>query len=167
MQQPRIGATAFALTRIEEVRANRRSPDAGIRVAVTGRAEGHFVYDMQLVPSGGEHPGDLVVEGPGGVVFHVPLAREVAIPWILPELGNRDIRRLAADPTASPTYDEVDMTGPTALVFGNEAWGLAEEVAAAVDERASIPMRASAESLNVGIAAAVFLFEAVRQRRRR
>jgi tRNA G18 (ribose-2'-O)-methylase SpoU len=37
---------------------------------------------------------------------------------------------------------------------------------AAVDERASIPMRASAESLNVGIAAAVFLFEAVRQRRR-
>jgi len=108
-----------------------------------------------------------VVRASAGALFHVPLAREVAIPWILPELGNRDIRRLAADPTASPTYDEVDMTGPTALVFGNEAWGLAEEVAAAVDERASIPMRASAESLNVGIAAAVFLFEAVRQRRRR
>src|SRR5437660_3121569 len=108
-----------------------------------------------------------VVRASAGALFHVPFAREVAIPWILPELGNRDIRRLAADPTALPTYDEVDMTGPTALVFGNEAWGLAEEVAAAVDERASIPMRASAESLNVGIAAAVFLFEAVRQRRRR
>jgi TrmH family RNA methyltransferase len=105
------------------------------------------------------------VRASAGALFHVPVAREVALPWILPELGNRDIQRLAADPTALPTYDEVDMTGPTALVFGNEAWGLAEEVAAAV--RASIPMRASAESVNVGIAAAVFLFEAVRQRRRR
>jgi tRNA G18 (ribose-2'-O)-methylase SpoU len=85
----------------------------------------------------------------------------------LTELGARNIRRVAADPTATATYDEVDMRGPSALVFGNEAWGLPGEAVATVDERASIPMRASAESLNVGIAAAVFLFEAVRQRRRR
>lgn len=73
MQQPRIGATDFALTRIEQVRANRRQPDAGIRVAITGRADGAFVYDMQLVPAGAEHPGDMLVEGPKGIVFHVPL----------------------------------------------------------------------------------------------
>jgi Fe/S biogenesis protein NfuA len=73
MQQPRIGATEFALTRIEQVRANRRQPDAGIRVAITGRADGQFVYDMQLVAVGAEHPGDMVVEGPRGVAFHVPL----------------------------------------------------------------------------------------------
>ena len=73
MQQPRIDATEFALTRIDQVRANRRQPEAGVRVAVTGRSDGQFVYDMQLVPPGGEHPGDLVVEGPRGVVFHIPL----------------------------------------------------------------------------------------------
>jgi TrmH family RNA methyltransferase len=107
-----------------------------------------------------------VVRASAGALFHVPVAREVAVPWILTELGARNIRRVAADPTATATYDEVDMRGPSALVFGNEAWGLPGEAVAAVDERASIPMSASAESLNVGIAAAVFLFEAVRQRRR-
>lgn len=106
-----------------------------------------------------------VVRASSGAVFHVPVAREVAVPWVLAELGNRHVLRVAADPFATVSYDEVDMRGPSALVFGNEAWGLPEEVAAAVDHRASIPMRASTESLNVGIAAAVFLFEAVRQRR--
>lgn len=108
-----------------------------------------------------------VVRASAGAIFRMPVAREVEIPWILRELGNRGIRRIAADPQAPATYDEVDMRGRCALVFGNEAWGLTEEVLAAVDERASIPMRASAESLNVGISAAVFLFEAVRQRRAR
>jgi len=108
-----------------------------------------------------------VVRASAGALFHVPVAREVAVPWVLAELGSRHIRRVAADPSATASYDEVDMRGPSALVFGNEAWGLPGEAVAVVDERASIPMRASAESLNVGVAAAVFLFEAVRQRRRR
>jgi TrmH family RNA methyltransferase len=108
-----------------------------------------------------------VVRASAGALFHVPVAREVAVPWVLTELGKRHFRRVAADPTATASYDEVDMRGPSALVFGNEAWGLPGEAEGAVDERASIPMRESAESLNVGVAAAVFLFEAVRQRRRR
>lgn len=106
-----------------------------------------------------------VVRASAGAIFHVPVARDVAIPWILTQLGSRGIQRVAADPAAAATYDEVDMGGPCALVFGNEAWGLPEEVLAAVDQRASIPMQAAAESVNVGIAAAVFLFEALRQRR--
>jgi TrmH family RNA methyltransferase len=108
-----------------------------------------------------------VVRASAGALFHLPVAREVAVPWVLAELGGRHIRRVAADPSATASYDEVDMRGPSALVFGNEAWGLPGEAVAVVDERASIPMRASAESLNVGVAAAVFLFEAVRQRRGR
>jgi TrmH family RNA methyltransferase len=108
-----------------------------------------------------------VVRASAGALFHVAVAREVAVPWVLTELGTRHIRRVAADPTASASYDEVDMRGPSALVFGNEAWGLPGEAVGAVDERASIPMKAAAESLNVGIAAALFLFEAVRQRRGR
>lgn len=108
-----------------------------------------------------------VVRASAGAVLRLPVAREVGIPWVLTELGKRNIHRVAADPTAVVSYDEVDMGGPCALVFGNEAWGLPEEVLAAVDSRASIPMRAQAESVNVGIAAAVFLFEALRQRRHR
>ena len=74
MKQPRINATAAAVTRIGEVRANRRQPDAGLRIAITGRENGAFVYDMQLVPPGEEHQGDIVVDGPAGIPVHVPLA---------------------------------------------------------------------------------------------
>ena len=107
-----------------------------------------------------------VVRATAGALFRVPMARGVAIPWLLDELGNRGIRRVAADPHSGVAYDDVDLTGRCALVFGNEAWGVPEEVVRRVDERATIPMRGQAESLNVGAAAAVFLFEAARQRRR-
>ena len=108
-----------------------------------------------------------VVRASAGAMFRVPVAREVAIPWVLAELALRRFRRIAAVPTAPATYDEVDMGGPCALVFGNEARGLSQEALAAVDQQASIPMHAAADSLNVGISAAVFLFEAGRQRRHR
>jgi Fe/S biogenesis protein NfuA len=74
MKTPRIDATEIALTRIEQVRANRKQPQAGVRIAITGRKDGAFVYDMQLVGPGEERDGDLIVEGPQGLQFHVPMA---------------------------------------------------------------------------------------------
>ena len=74
MKQPRIDATEFALTRIEQVRANRKQPDAGVRIAITGRRDGAFTYDLQLVAPGEERTGDIVAEGPEGVPVQVPLA---------------------------------------------------------------------------------------------
>ena len=106
-----------------------------------------------------------VVRATAGALFRVPVARGVAIPWLLDELGHRGVRRVAADPHSGTAYDDVDLTGRCALVFGNEAWGVPEDVVHRVDERATIPMRGRAESLNVAAAAAVFLFEVARQRR--
>ncbi|HET9050411.1 MAG TPA: NifU family protein [Candidatus Dormibacteraeota bacterium] len=74
MTTPKISATDIALTRIDQVRANRKQPDAGVRVAITGRQDGAFTYDLNLVPPGEEHPDDVVVEGPSGLRFHLPRA---------------------------------------------------------------------------------------------
>jgi Fe/S biogenesis protein NfuA len=74
VKQPRINATPAAVTRIGEVRANRKQPDAGLRITITGRENGAFVYDMQLVAPGEEHQGDMVVAGPSGIQVHIPLA---------------------------------------------------------------------------------------------
>ena len=71
---------------------------------------------------------------------------------------------LAAD--APRTYDELDLKGPTALVFGAEGAGLRRLVRDRCDFLASIPMAGHVGSLNVSVAAGVALFEAVRQRRR-
>jgi Fe/S biogenesis protein NfuA len=74
MKQPRITATDAALTRIEQVRVNLKQPGAGLRIAITGRQQGAFVYDMQLVGPGEERQGDLVIDAIEGVAIHVPLA---------------------------------------------------------------------------------------------
>jgi RNA methyltransferase, TrmH family len=59
----------------------------------------------------------------------------------------------------------VDLTRRVALVVGNEAWGLPSHMRHLLDEDVGIPMPGPVDSLNVGIAGSILLFEAVRQRR--
>ena len=105
------------------------------------------------------------VRATAGAIFNLPFARNVEIPWLLEELGGLNLNRIAADPRGEVVYDQVDFTGPSALILGNEAWGVTREIAHSADVVVSIPMNESVESLNVGMAATVLLFEAARQRR--
>jgi tRNA (guanosine-2'-O-)-methyltransferase len=61
-------------------------------------------------------------------------------------------------------YRSCDFTGPTAFVLGAEKWGLGAETAAAIDQAIVIPMVGMVQSLNVSVATAILLFEALRQR---
>jgi tRNA (guanosine-2'-O-)-methyltransferase len=67
---------------------------------------------------------------------------------------------------ASIDYRDCDFTGPTAFLLGAEKWGLSEASAAAVDQAIVIPMTGMVQSLNVSVATAILLFEALRQRQR-
>lgn len=62
-------------------------------------------------------------------------------------------------------YREVDYTRPTALVIGTEAFGISDEGLRWVDQEITIPMLGMSQSLNVSVATAIVLFEAVAQRR--
>ena len=61
-------------------------------------------------------------------------------------------------------YRDCDFTGPSAFVLGAEKWGLSDATAALVDQPICIPMRGMVQSLNVSVATATLLFEAMRQR---
>lgn len=61
-------------------------------------------------------------------------------------------------------YTSVDMTVPTVIVIGNEANGVSREVMDVCDVCVKIPIYGAAESLNAGVAAAVIMYEAARQR---
>ncbi|APD47545.1 tRNA (guanosine(18)-2'-O)-methyltransferase TrmH [Synechococcus sp. CS-602] len=61
-------------------------------------------------------------------------------------------------------YRQCDFTGPTAFVLGAEKWGLSAAASAGVDQGLFVPMGGMVQSLNVSVAAAVLLFEALRQR---
>ena len=71
---------------------------------------------------------------------------------------------LATAAAGAVPYWQVDLTQPTVLIVGNEGAGLSETAIAAADQTIAIPMMNGVESLNVGVAAAVILFEAWRQR---
>ena len=62
-------------------------------------------------------------------------------------------------------YRDCDFNGPTAFVLGAEKWGLSDTARDLMDEAVYIPMTGMVQSLNVSVAAATLLFEAVRQRR--
>lgn len=61
-------------------------------------------------------------------------------------------------------YRELDYTLPTALVVGTELFGVSEQALALADHQVRIPMRGMTQSLNVSVACAIVLYEAMRQR---
>jgi TrmH family RNA methyltransferase len=105
------------------------------------------------------------VRASAGSLFHVPVVAGGDPVAVLEEIGNWGQRRLGAVARSGTDYATLDLTTPTAFVLGNEANGLPAQVEPLLDERVSIPMAGHAESLNVGMAAAVLCFEAARQRR--
>ena len=98
-----------------------------------------------------------------GTVFTVPTV-ETDMAAIVDFLRARMIQLVATTPTAEQVYTEADLRGPTALLLGAEDRGLSESLLAAADRRVAIPMRGSADSLNVTVASALMLYEARRQR---
>ena len=69
----------------------------------------------------------------------------------------------ASEKSELPLY-KADLNKPTALVLGSEDTGISKEVLKKCDVQLAIPLKGTIESLNVGAAAAVMLFVAVRQR---
>lgn len=102
-----------------------------------------------------------------GAVSHVRVANVVNIARAIGELKDAGVWTVGLAADAPEPYDAVDFTQPSALVVGAEGQGLRRLVRESCDRLASIPMRGHVDSLNVSVAAAVVLFEAVRQRRAR
>ncbi|MEO1002683.1 MAG: tRNA (guanosine(18)-2'-O)-methyltransferase TrmH [Cyanobacteria bacterium J06638_7] len=96
----------------------------------------------------------------------VPLHRHAGgVAAAAAELRRQGFRLFGTHLSASALdYRQCDFTGPTAFVLGAEKWGLSAEAAALVDQALLIPMRGMVQSLNVSVAAATLLFEALRQR---
>jgi TrmH family RNA methyltransferase len=102
------------------------------------------------------------VRSSAGSLFHVPVVRDVEVSDAVEGCRSRGLAVYAASGRGSKDLWALDLSKPTAFLFGNEAWGLPDEVADLADETVRVPIEA--ESLNLAAAATVFLFEAARQR---
>ena len=96
-----------------------------------------------------------------GAHFSLDIFDNADLPAAVQRLSGRLI---CADSHAQKTLYQADLRGPLAWAFGNEGSGLSAALAAVAAEQLRIPMPGGAESLNVAAAAAICLFEQVRQR---
>lgn len=105
-----------------------------------------------------------VVRASMGAIFEVPSVRTThrRLARVRSRAG---LQVLAASPEGGRCYDEVDLTTPTVILLGHERSGLTAEERELVDEVIRVPMQGRQSSLNVASAAAVLVFEALRQRR--
>jgi len=109
--------------------------------------------------------GPKTVRASAGAVFHVPLVVGGSAAQVLDDLAATGHRRVATRVEGGVPYDSVALDEPVALVVGNEARGLSDDLADHVDDWVTIPMAGRSESLNVAMAGSVLCFEALRQRR--
>jgi len=106
------------------------------------------------------------LRGSMGSAFRLPHVRGIPAGAAIERVRARGLQVVSTDAHGAISYDVTDFRRPTALVLGSEGSGLAQELASAADLRVNVPMQPPVESLNVGVAAGVLLFEAARQRRR-
>jgi len=99
-----------------------------------------------------------------GAISYMPVARVPNIPALLKELKKEGIWVYGAAGEATATLYQTDLKGPTAIVIGSEGDGMGRLVRESCDVLVSIPMKGKISSLNASAAAAILLYEAVRQR---
>jgi RNA methyltransferase, TrmH family len=157
-------AGALAGTRLVVLLADIRDPgNAGtvLRSADAAGADAVVLAGDSVDPYNGK-----TVRASAGSLFHLPVVRGAGLDAALTAARDAGLTVLAADGAGERDLDDLpELAGPTAWLFGNEAWGLPPELGARADARVRIPISPRAESLNLAAAAAVCLFASARAQR--
>lgn len=122
------------------------------------------VHAVILLPGCASPFSPKVVRAAMGAHFTVPILEHTweSLPTFL--AAEPKPRLYLADGSAKTTYTAANFIRPTALLIGSEAHGISAEAQALPSQGLSIPMANNVESLNAAAAAAILLFEVVRQR---
>jgi len=164
---PLAEITARDTPRLVALLANVRDPgNAGTVLRTADAAGTHAVVfaDASVDPYNGK-----CVRASAGSLFHLPVVAGARLEDAVATLRESGLRIVAADGRAGRPLDDpgvqARLAGPTAWMFGNEAWGLPPELVALADEPVAVPIYGRAESLNLAAAAAVCLYASARVQR--
>ena len=159
-----LAEVARAAPALVALLANVRDPgNAGTVLRTADAAGAHAVVfaDASVDPYNGK-----CVRASAGSLFHLPVVAGTRLEEAVVTLREAGLRIVAADGRAGRSLDDPEvrarLAGPTAWMFGNEAWGLPPELVALADEPVAVPIYGRAESLNLAAAAAVCLYASAR-----
>jgi 23S rRNA (guanosine2251-2'-O)-methyltransferase len=112
----------------------------------------------------GQLRSDDAVKASAGALHSLPICKVENMQNAITYLRDSGLRIVAATEHTDRNYTEVDMTEPTCIVMGSEEKGIYEENLKLCTDQVRLPMTGVIESLNVSVAAGVFIYEAIRQR---
>lgn len=122
--------------------------------------------DAVIIPDhGSAQVGDDAVKTSSGALLRMPICREQNLKTVLNLAKQCGMQIVAATEKGATDYLEVDFKKPTLLIMGAEETGISPELLKLADARAKLPILGQVQSLNVSVAAAVFMYEVLRQRR--
>jgi TrmH family RNA methyltransferase len=156
MPEVSLGEVLAGAPRLVAVAVETSEPgNAGtlIRLADAMGADAMILAGNSVDPFNGK-----CLRSSAGSIFGLPVVQAPDVDALMAALRAAGLQVLATTLDGETSLPEVDLTAPTAWLFGSEAHGLSPEIAAAADARVTIPMRGSAESLNVAAAAAICLY---------
>jgi 23S rRNA (guanosine2251-2'-O)-methyltransferase len=154
------GAAAVPLLVVLDGIEDPHNVGAIIRTADAAGVDGVIRQSRHAAPLDGA-----AAKASAGAVAYVKVADVVNIARAIEELKEAGVWTVGLAGDGPESYETIDYSVPTAIVLGAEGGGLRRLVRERCDRLASIPMQGQVSSLNVSAAAAVVLFEAVRQRR--
>ena len=122
--------------------------------------------DAVIIPDhGSAQVNDDAVKTSSGALLRMPVCRESNLKTVLNLARQCGLQVVAATEKGATDYLDVDLAKPTLLIMGAEETGISPELLKMSDVRAKLPILGQVQSLNVSVAAAVFMYEALRQRR--
>ncbi|MDD6614929.1 MAG: RNA methyltransferase [Lachnospiraceae bacterium] len=140
--------------------------DPGNLGTIVRTAEGAGVTGILLTNESVDIYNPKVIRSTMGSVYRMPFYYTDSLSEMVSHLKKQGIRFYAAHLQGAVPYDRPSYSEPSAFMIGNESRGLSDAAAGAADACVKIPMCGNVESLNAGIASAILMYEAARQRRK-
>ncbi len=136
-----------------------RNFGAIVRSAECAGVQAIIVPDKGMARIGGD-----AIKTSAGAIHHVPLCRAVNLQQTVQFLKDSGIKIVAATEKGDKLYTQAHLNTPLCIVMGSEEKGISPKLLQLADQQLKIPILGQIESLNVSVAAALMMYEAVRQR---
>ncbi|MBT3382265.1 MAG: 23S rRNA (guanosine(2251)-2'-O)-methyltransferase RlmB [Prolixibacteraceae bacterium] len=132
--------------------------------AIVRSAECAGVQTIIIPDKGMARIGADAVKTSAGAIHNLPICRVDNLPNAIQFLKDSGIKIVAATEKADKLYTEANLNAPLGIVLGSEEKGISEHILKLADFQLKIPILGKIESLNVSVAAALMIYEAVRQK---
>lgn len=136
-----------------------RNFGAIVRTAECGGVDAIVIPEKGMVRIGAD-----AVKTSAGALHYVPVCKTASLATTIKFLKNSGLKIVAATEKSNRVYTSADLNSPLAIVMGSEEKGISPDILNLADDRVKIPVYGKIESLNVSVAAALMIYETVRQR---